>query len=66
MAGLAGAATVLVWKQYGWFGLYEMVPGVAVATLAIWLVSRAGTSPAGSVIARFDRVQDELRAAARV
>lgn len=63
---LTGAATVLVWKQYGWFGLYEMVPGVAVATLAIWLVSRAGTSPAGSVIARFDRVQAELHAAARV
>ncbi len=63
---LTGAATVLVWKQYGWFGLYEMVPGVALATLAIWLVSRADTPPAASVAARFDRVQAELHAAARI
>jgi sodium/proline symporter len=63
---LVGAVTVLVWKQYAWFGLYEMVPGVALATIAIWLVSRADTPPTASVANRFDRVQAELHAAARI
>lgn len=60
---LTGAITVLVWKQYGWFGLYEMVPGFALACLAIAVVSRFGREPAAEVTARFDRVQTELRAA---
>ena len=63
---LTGAATVLVWKQYGWFGLYEMVPGVALATLAIWLISSVSKPPAASVATRFDRVQAELHAATRI
>jgi len=34
---LTGAITVVVWKQLsgGWFDLYEMVPGVVLASLAI-------------------------------
>ncbi|GMU43196.1 MAG: sodium/proline symporter PutP [Xanthomonadales bacterium] len=58
---LVGAITVLVWKRYAWFGLYEMVPGVLFASLAIWQVSRAGSVPA-TVAAGFDRVHGELRA----
>lgn len=60
---LVGAITVLVWKQYAWLGLYEMVPGVLFASLAIWLVSRAGR-PAEVAMERFDRVQAELAGAA--
>lgn len=60
---LVGAATVLVWKQGGWFGLYEMVPGVLFASLAIVGVSLTGTSPSAAMEKTFDAVQDELRAA---
>lgn len=59
---LTGAVTVLVWKQYAWFGLYEMVPGVALAALAIVMVSRMDRVPAAEVGERFDRVQRELAA----
>ncbi len=43
LAGLlAGGLTVIVWKQLegGWFDLYELVPGFALSTAAIGLVSR--------------------------
>ena len=43
---LAGGLTVILWKQGsgGIFELYEMVPGVLLATLAIVLVSRLAPS----------------------
>lgn len=62
---LVGATTVLVWKQYAWLGLYEMVPGVALAALAIVLVSRADRPPSASVTERFDRVSAEIAAGGR-
>jgi sodium/proline symporter len=42
LAGIVvGGLTVILWKQGsgGIFGLYEMVPGVLLSTLAIWTVS---------------------------
>jgi sodium/proline symporter len=42
LAGIVvGGLTVILWKQGsgGIFALYEMVPGVLLGTLAIWLVS---------------------------
>ena len=42
LAGIVvGGLTVILWKQGsgGIFALYEMVPGVVLATLAIWVVS---------------------------
>jgi sodium/proline symporter len=38
---LVGGATVILWKQGsgGIFALYEMVPGVMLSTLAIWVTS---------------------------
>jgi sodium/proline symporter len=42
LAGMiVGGLTVILWKQGsgGIFALYEMVPGVVLATLAIWVVS---------------------------
>jgi sodium/proline symporter len=60
---LTGAIVVLVWKQYAWFGLYEMVPGFALACLAIVVVSRLGAPPAATVQAKFDAVAREFRAA---
>lgn len=62
LAGMVvGAVTVLVWKQLGWLGLYEMVPGVLFASLAIVAVSLLGQAPSREVQATFDAVQDELR-----
>jgi len=60
---LTGAIVVLVWKQYAWFGLYEMVPGFALACLAIVVVSRIGAPPAASVQAKFEEVEREVAAA---
>jgi sodium/proline symporter len=60
---LTGAIVVLVWKQYGWFGLYEMVPGFVLATLAIVVVSLLGAAPAAAVGERFARVREECAAA---
>lgn len=57
---LAGAATVIGWKQFGGFGLYEMVPGVALATLAIFVVSRLDRAPPQAVARTFDAVHAEL------
>jgi sodium/proline symporter len=57
---LTGAITVLVWKQYGWFGLYEMVPGFVLCSLAIVIVSRLDQPPQATIGARFDRVRSEL------
>ncbi len=62
---LVGAVVVLVWKQYTPFGLYEMVPGVLLATLAIVVVSRLGAAPSAAVRQTFDQVQQEYAAARR-
>jgi sodium/proline symporter len=44
---LVGGATVILWKQGsgGIFALYEMVPGVMLSTLAIWVTSRLDRRP---------------------
>jgi sodium/proline symporter len=40
LAGIiVGAATVLIWKQYNWFNLYEILPGFIFASCAIFVVS---------------------------
>jgi len=45
---LVGGLTVILWKQGSGpiFALYEMVPGVLLSTVAIWVVSRFEASPA--------------------
>ncbi len=42
---LIGALTVIVWRNGGWFGLYEMVPGFLLATVAIILFSLMDKAP---------------------
>lgn len=59
---LVGAATVIIWKQFSWFGLYELVPGFLLASVAIILVSRLGVAPSRVMQERFDAVRDELKA----
>ena len=57
---LAGAATVILWKQTG-SALYEMVPGFIAATVAIVVVSLLGAAPSGELAARHAQVRAALR-----
>ena len=53
---ITGGLTVLIWKQFAWLGLYEIVPGFAFGLLAIWLVSLLDKAPSASITETFDAV----------
>ncbi len=37
LAGMViGALTVIVWKQFGWLGLYEIIPASSSAASGLW------------------------------
>jgi sodium/proline symporter len=58
LAGIiVGAASVIVWKQYAWFGLYEIIPGFILATCAIVIFSLLSAKPSASIRATFDEVK---------
>lgn len=62
---LAGAATVILWKeiavkQYG-SGLYEMVPGFVAACVAILIFSRLGRPPSDAMQYTHKGVQETLK-----
>ncbi|WP_296806416.1 sodium/proline symporter PutP [Thiocapsa sp.] len=61
---LVGGLTVLGWRQLqgGLFDLYEIVPGILFAAIAIVLVSRADKSKQEGLAARFAKVEAELKA----
>jgi len=59
---LAGTVTVVAWDWADWFGLYELVPGFAFASLAILLVSRMGPGPNAAMRGRFATADREFRA----
>lgn len=62
LAGMiVGAATVLIWKQFGWLGLYEIVPGFILACVAIYVVSKMGAQPEPEVLEVFDSVDDAMK-----
>nr|MBP6750748.1 sodium:proline symporter [Xanthomonadaceae bacterium] len=65
LAGMViGAATVIVWKEYvvaqKISALYEMVPGVIAAGIAIVLVSKLGKPPSDEVQFRHKGVMETL------
>ena len=61
LAGIiVGALTVILWKQTG-SALYEMVPGVIAASLAIIAGSLLSRAPSAEVQARHQQVQLSLR-----
>lgn len=63
LAGMiVGAVTVLVWKQAGWWDLYEIVPGFVLAALAIVVVSLVDSEPEAAITETFDAVEEEIRA----
>ncbi|AVF34678.1 sodium/proline symporter PutP [Rahnella sikkimica] len=60
LAGMViGAATVILWKSYGWAELYEIIPGFIFASLAIWIVSLMGRKPSVAVEERFNAAEAE-------
>ena len=58
---LIGAITVIVWKQYGWFNLYEIIPGFIFASIAIVVVSLMGRSPSQIIQTRFANAEAESK-----
>jgi sodium/proline symporter len=59
---MVGGITVVVWKQLsgGLFDLYEIVPGILFASIAIVIASLATAPPAADVRAGFDRFRKAL------
>jgi sodium/proline symporter len=57
---VTGAITVVVWKQFSWFGLYEIIPGFILACVAIVLASRVGAPASPAMQERFEAVRTEL------
>ena len=53
---IVGGVTVLAWKQFELFGLYEIVPGFVFALIAIWLVSKFDAEPDRDILETFDKV----------
>ncbi|BCQ45632.1 hypothetical protein ERHA55_31590 [Erwinia rhapontici] len=63
LAGMiVGAATVLVWKQYEWFDLYEIIPGFLFGSIAIVVFSLLGKGPSAAAEQRFDAAEAEYQA----
>ncbi|SFC43303.1 sodium/proline symporter PutP [Pragia fontium] len=62
LAGMVvGAATVLIWKQYGWFNLYEIIPGFIFAAIAIVVFSKIGKGPSENMLNRFNEAEKEFQ-----
>lgn len=57
---IVGAVTVIVWKQYAWFNLYEIIPGFVLSTFAIILFSLITSAPSKSMVDTFIQVKKEL------
>ncbi|MFK8258947.1 sodium/proline symporter PutP [Erwinia sp. AnSW2-5] len=63
LAGIiVGAATVLIWKQYAWLDLYEIIPGFLFASIAIVVFSLLGKGPSAAAEQRFDAAEAEYQA----
>ena len=63
LAGIVvGGVTVVIWKQLngGWFELYEIIPGVLFAFIAIVMVSLLTKAPPREIGERFEKVEAEI------
>lgn len=62
LAGMiVGAVTVVVGKNWIGLGLYEIIPGFILATLAIVIFSRIGSGPSNAMHKRFDEAEQEYQ-----
>ncbi len=55
---LIGAVTVIVWKHFSWFDLYEIIPGFIFASIGIVCFSLLGKAPSPEMRARFTQAND--------
>ena len=53
---IVGGITVLIWKQFAWFDLYELVPGFLLSVAAIVFVSLMDSPPSLSVQRNFNKM----------
>jgi sodium/proline symporter len=58
---LVGAITVIVWKQGGYFGLYEIVPGFIFGVLAVVVFSLLGPAPTAGMKTTFEDVEMAMK-----
>ena len=47
---------MLIWKQFAWLGLYEIVPGFLFSLIAIYVASLMDKAPSESITRVFDQV----------
>ena len=52
---ISGGITVLIWKQFNWFGIYELVPGFIISILAIIIFSLADSEPSKEIYEHFEQ-----------
>lgn len=53
---IVGGITVLIWKQFNWFGLYELIPGFLFSTISIILISLMDEKPSQTILDNFNKV----------
>ncbi|MDR9828239.1 sodium/proline symporter PutP [Vibrio sp. FNV 38] len=64
LAGIViGGMTVVIWKQLsgGWFDLYEIVPGIVLATIAVVFVSLVTSKPSSDVMSQHEKFEESLQ-----
>ncbi|GAL09651.1 proline/sodium symporter PutP [Vibrio astriarenae] len=64
LAGIVvGGVTVVVWKQLsgGWFDVYEIVPGMVLASIAVVFVSLITAEPSTDVAEQHDKFEKSLK-----
>ena len=62
LAGMVvGAFTVVLWKEFIGLGLYEIIPGFILATLAIVIFSKIGRPATPAMVKRFDEAEKEYQ-----
>ncbi len=52
---IVGGLTVLIWKHFEWFGLYELVPGFFFSVTAIIIVSLMDKKPSETILKTFEK-----------
>ena len=52
---IVGGLSVLIWKHFEWFGLYELVPGFFFSVAAIVIVSLMDKKPSETILKTFEK-----------
>lgn len=58
---IVGGLTALIWKQFAFFGLYEIVPGFVFSLIAIYIVSLLTPEPEQEIISTFEKTEREVQ-----